>query len=288
MFRMLKWSAVPAMALMLAVSAQPVDAQVTATVVMKSGERHQGQNAWTRVDKGEFALRKSLHDELRVSINEVAYVDFGGTSDTQVNLSGSQHAVVLRNGNVLRGQVVEMGHTNLADTSSEYLVTFRDENGQERRLPVAQVGRVYFSGTTAATTGTGGTTAGQAGASGVIVPANQQWTATGITVQKGETIRFTTTGQIQLSNDSNDVAQAAGATSQRMAQGAPLPRAFAGALIGRIGTTGQPFAIGDQTSVQMPETGQLFLGINDDNLTDNQGEFRVQIERAAGSPIRRR
>jgi hypothetical protein len=288
MFRILKWSAVPAMALMLAASAAPAEAQVTATVVMKSGERHQGQNAWTRVDKGEFAMRKSLHDELRVSINEVAYVDFGGTTDTQVNLSGSQHAVVLRNGTVLRGQVIEMGHTDLADQSTEYLVTFRDENGQERRLPVAQVGRVYFAGTgAAATTGTGTDAAAQAGA-GIIVPARQAWTATGLTVQKGETLRFNTTGQIQLSADSNDVAHSAGATSQRLAQGAPLPRAFAGALIARIGTTGQPFAIGNQTTVQMPETGQLFLGINDDNFNDNQGEFRVEIQRTTGSPIRRR
>jgi hypothetical protein len=287
---MLKWTAVPAMALMLAVSSVPAEAQVTATVVMKSGERHQGQNAWTRVDKGEFAMRKSLHDELRVSINEVAYVDFGGTADTQVDLSGSQHAVVLRNGQVLRGQVIEMGHTDRADQTTDYVVTFRDESGQERRLPVAQVGRVYFAPTTAATTGTAAKEAapGQTGAAGIIVPANQQWTATGINVQKGETVRFNTTGQIQLSNDPNDVARAAGATSQRLAQGAPLPRAFAGALIGRIGTTGQPFAIGDQTSVQMPETGQLFLGINDDVVTDNQGEFRVEIQRTAGSPIRRR
>lgn len=286
MLHMLKWSAVPAVAVMLAVSAAPAQAQVTTTVVMKSGERHQGQNAWTRVDKGEFALRKSQHDELRVSINEVAYVDFGGTSETQVNLSGSQHAVVLRNGTVVRGQVIEMGHTDRSDLTSDYLVTFRDEQGQERRLPASQVARVYFAGASA--TATTGKTDQAAGGKGIVVQAKQGWTATGLTVQKGETVRFTTTGQIQLSNDSNDVAQSAGALSQRMAPGAPLPRAFAGALIARIGTTGQPFAIGNQTSVQMPEAGQLYLGINDDDLQDNQGEFRVEIERATRSPIRRR
>jgi hypothetical protein len=30
----------------------------------------------------------------------------------------------------------------------------------------------------------------------------------------------------------------------------------------------------------MPASGQLFLGINDDNLTDNQGGFRVLIQRS--------
>jgi hypothetical protein len=290
MFRMLRWSAVPAMALLLASSAVPAEAQVTATVVMKSGERHQGQYPWTRGDKGEFALRKSLHDQLRVSVNEVAYVDFGGTADTQVNLSGSQHAVVLRNGTVVRGQVIEMGHVNPEDQSTDYLITFRDEQGQERRLPVAQVGRVYFNapGATATTgTSTPALTAQAAGGT-VTVSARQQWTATGLSVQKGETVRFNTTGQIQLSGDASDTAQSAGAASQRLAPNAPLPRAFAGALIGRIGENGQPFAIGNQTSIQMPEAGQLFLGVNDDNVSDNQGEFRVEIQRATGSPIRRR
>jgi hypothetical protein len=293
MFRMLRWSAVPAMALLLASSsAVPAEAQVTATVVMKSGERHQGQYPWTRVDKGEFALRKSLHDQLRVNVNEIAYVDFGGTADTQVNLSGSQHAVVLRNGTVVRGQVIEMGHLNPEDQSTDYLITFRDEQGQERRLPVAQVGRVYFSAPGAATTATTGSSnpalAAQAAGGTVTVSAREQWTATGLTVQKGETVRFNTTGQIQLSGDANDTAQSAGAASQRLAPNAPMPRAFAGALIGRIGQNGQPFAIGNQTSIQMPEAGQLFLGVNDDNVSDNQGEFRVEIQRATGSPIRRR
>lgn len=286
MFRMLRWSAVPALAVILAASTVPAQAQVTATVVMKSGERHQGQYPWTRVDKGEFALRKSLHDQLRVSINEVAYVDFGGTADTQVTLSGSQHALVLRSGEVVRGQVIEMGHVNGDDPSSDYVITFRDEQGQERRLPASQVGRVYFSNPTAST-GTGGTI-GQTPGGAVSVSARQQWTSTGLTVRKGEVVRFTTTGQIQLSSDSNDTAQSAGAASQRLAPGAPLPRAFAGALIARIGQNGQPFAIGNQASVPMPETGQLFLGVNDDNLSDNQGEFRVEIQRNAGSPIRRR
>jgi hypothetical protein len=58
-----------------------------------------------------------------------------------------------------------------------------------------------------------------------------------------------------------------------------MPRILAGALIGRIGN-GRPFAIGDQTSIQAPESGQLFLGINDDTLNDNQGEFRVEVTRS--------
>ena len=101
-----------------------------------------------------------------------------------------------------------------------------------------------------------------------------------MTVRKGEVLSFNTTGEVQLSGDANDVAGTSGSKSGRKATGAPLPTALAGALIGRIGN-GQAFAIGNQTTVQMPAAGQLFLGVNDDGFDDNQGEFRVDITRSA-------
>jgi hypothetical protein len=57
-----------------------------------------------------------------------------------------------------------------------------------------------------------------------------------------------------------------------------MPDAPAGALIGRI-DNGQPFLIGRNTSVRMPSDGTLFLGINDDNVSDNSGDFRVLLNR---------
>ena len=77
----------------------------------------------------------------------------------------------------------------------------------------------------------------------------------------------------------NDTATAAG-SPDRKAPGAPLPNANAGALIGRVGTNGPVFAIGDQNSLTVQESGQLYLGINDDQTSDNRGEFRVKIQRA--------
>ena len=58
----------------------------------------------------------------------------------------------------------------------------------------------------------------------------------------------------------------------------PIPNAPAGALIGRV-DNGQPFVIGRNTSVRMPASGTLFLGINDDNVSDNRGDFRVLLAR---------
>jgi hypothetical protein len=48
----------------------------------------------------------------------------------------------------------------------------------------------------------------------------------------------------------------------------------AGALIGRVGNSA-PFGIGDQASVPMPFDGILFLAVNDDERSDNAGEFIV-------------
>jgi len=111
----------------------------------------------------------------------------------------------------------------------------------------------------------------------IVVPGNRQWTPTGIRVSQGDPLRIETTGQIQLKpNDAKDVARSAGSLIQRYAPGAPLPNAFAGALIGRI-DSGQPFGIGDQTSIVAPASGLLYLGINDDAVSDNSGQFQVVI-----------
>jgi hypothetical protein len=87
---------------------------------------------------------------------------------------------------------------------------------------------------------------------------------------------FNAQGEVQLSSDGNDVATTAGARSGRTASGAPLSNALAGALIGRIGNSA-PFGVGNQRQITAPATGELFLGVNDDYLDDNTGEFRVRV-----------
>lgn len=112
----------------------------------------------------------------------------------------------------------------------------------------------------------------------IAVPGNRQWTATNIRVNEGDTVRFQTTGEVRFMGTAEGRAGAAGSIGQKYVPGAPLPRAFAGALIGRI-DNGLPFGIGDQTSLRMPATGTLYLGINDDNVSDNTGQFQVEISR---------
>ena len=168
---------------------------------------------------------------------------------------------------------------------------FRTTAGEERRVAAEQVGRVYLGqfpaaqGATAAATNS--TLAMPQSASGVRVPANQPWTATGIRVSEGQTVNFNVQGEVQLSTSGDDRATAAGAAGgRRAADRAPLPSALAGALVGRIGN-GAPFGIGNQTVVPMPATGELFLGVNDDEVGDNSGGFVVDVK-PQPMPVRRR
>jgi hypothetical protein len=139
---------------------------------------------------------------------------------------------------------------------------------------MGQVSRVYLG--TYPIAAITGLDPGVAAQGAIRVPANAGWVSTGMRVRSGDVVTFNTTGQVQLSDNASDRAHAAG--TPRTAPGAPLPSVYAGGLIGRIGT-GAPFGIGDQASVAMPNDGLLYLAVNDDERSDNAGEFIVQLGR---------
>ena len=130
------------------------------------------------------------------------------------------------------------------------------------------------SGGTPATIGALG--GGQVNAQTFRVNSQQRWTDTGIMVRAGDIITFQSSGQIQMSDNTSDVAVPAGALSRRMAPDAPISGVLAGALIAKIGGY-PPVAIGDQPRITAPVSGQLYLGVNDDHLPDNRGEFTVTV-----------
>jgi len=245
-------------------------AQENATLLMRSGETVTGQ----LIDMGGVGFTIRVNgQERQIPTNDVAVIDFtGNPSDTDWSkISAGQQLVVLRNGQTVDGQLYDISGT------TPLKITLRTSSG-EREFSSGEIGRIVLSKPTSAIGTSGAATTPSTGA-GIAVPANQRWTATGLTVRRGETLSFNTTGQVQLSTDSADLASSAGSNSGKYAARSPLPRALAGALIGRIGN-GQAFAIGNQTSIQAPAAGQLFLGVNDDELSDNQGEFRVEITRS--------
>jgi hypothetical protein len=258
-------------------------AQQPATVVLRSGEERPAQNIGF-FDGNALIVRTSFEAEPRFPVDQVAYIDFGGSPDVDVRLRRSEHAVVLRDGRVLTGQVTRIAHANQEDQKSPYVISFRTSNGQERQLPGADVARVYFSESTGASADrriVGSRRDGIVGTIGrddlrvITVSSRQLWTPTGLMVRRGERLSLHATGQIRLS-DAGLTASPDG--SGQTDPGAPLQQTFSGALIGRINNT-RPFPIGTQTEIEMPESGQFILGINDSVLTDNDGAFRVEIRR---------
>jgi hypothetical protein len=110
----------------------------------------------------------------------------------------------------------------------------------------------------------------------VVVDARQQWTDTGIDVRSGQQIYFSSQGETRWGRDRRDGAE--GERNSPLNPGRPLPDRPAAALIGRIGDGSQIFFIGaDSGPFRARDTGRLYLGINDDVLTDNSGNLRVTV-----------
>ncbi len=111
----------------------------------------------------------------------------------------------------------------------------------------------------------------------VTVSANVAWVDTGIDVRSGQTVYFESTGQARWGRDRRDGP--AGERNSPPNPGRPMPNRNAAALIGKIGSESNDlFFIGDETGpVRVRGNGRLFLGINDDVLTDNSGNFRVVV-----------
>lgn len=246
-------------------------AQQSATLTLRSGEKVSGQ----LVDLGGVGYTVRVNgSERQIAQNDVAVVDFTGDTMTDADwakFSGTP-TVVLRNGQTVSGSLADIGGT------SPLKLTIRTNSG-DQEMSSNDVARIILARpeNAVATSGTNPAVAAQAVPGAINVPANQAWTSTGITVRKGQTLTFSTTGQVQLSTDTNDIADANGSKNARYAANAPMKNVLAGALIGRIGTNGAPFAIGNMPTIVAPASGVLYLGVNDDGLGDNQGGFQVVV-----------
>ena len=255
--------------------------QERATVLHRGGERVAGQ--FEGIANGVVYVRLSLADQRKIPVGDVALVDFvGGASglpETELSKArGDDHLLVLKDSSMLTGRFVDVRVAEGGTPDTLYFQT----GGQERRFPLNQVGRLYlgrFPGAGASTL-PAPVDPGPAGA--IRVPGNMAWVPTQVRVQQGDRVRFTVTGRVQLSDNAEDVAVPDGSLQQRRTPGAPIPQSLAGQLIARVGNTA-PFPVGANATVTMPADGQLFVGINDDELRDNTGDFFVTAQ-----PQRRR
>lgn len=107
-----------------------------------------------------------------------------------------------------------------------------------------------------------------------IVSADVAWNDSGVDVRAGQTIYFEAQGRVRWGRDRQDGP--AGERNSPSNPNRPMGNRNAAALIGKIGN--DMFFIGDDTGpIRVRNSGRLYLGVNDDVLTDNSGNFRVVV-----------
>ena len=121
----------------------------------------------------------------------------------------------------------------------------------------------------------------------VNVNANHPWTDTGIDLRASDTASIEADGKIRVSADRRIGVQQPGGFFPNCrrprelfgqpAGAVPAPPLSCWSLIGRVGARGTVFEIGKHGSVPPTSAGRLFLGVNDDDFTDNSGFWTAVI-----------
>lgn len=252
-------------------------AQVGATVTTKSGQTMSVQVV--DLNASGLAVKADGQDK-QIPTNDVAAIDFTGGAASNADwdkLNGGGQVIVLKSGETISGQLTDIGGT------SPLRLTFRTASG-ERDFSSNEVARVVMArpDNAAANAPAAVGSTGPSPAQGVTVSSQMQWSPTGIIVSRGEWVTFSTTGEVKIGGEGNPTANADGVTTGARAPDSPVAAAPAGALVGKIGN-GPAFLIGSRNRMQMTAAGQLFLGVNDGHLQDNEGSFQVQVARAGGA-----
>ncbi len=118
----------------------------------------------------------------------------------------------------------------------------------------------------------------------VTIPANRQWTDTGIDVEPGMIIEITATGTVGIGSGRR--VDAGGDTTRSGSSSSPVPNTATGALIAKIryrqGGDSNVAVIGtnNRVTIEAGEYGRFWLGINDDYTGDNSGAFSVRLRYA--------
>lgn len=271
------------MTLLVMSSAIPALAQEQVTVVQRDSSRFSGRFEDLNRPSNRIYVRVSPNDQRIVGLGDVLLLEVNGNAqnlpakETEA-ARGGDHVLVLTSGEMLVGRLGNIeGGEGSAEPEEPRVVSFTPANGPERRVRMNQVRRLYFGGYPQPAVAPAPVEA-QPEAGEVRVAANQRWVSSNLVLARGDRVQFEARGEVQLSTDPGDKAGTAGSVRGRLAKGSPLPEALAGALIGRVGN-GPVFPIGNQTGALSPPGigGELMLGVNDDEMSDNHGAFLVRV-----------
>jgi hypothetical protein len=115
------------------------------------------------------------------------------------------------------------------------------------------------------------------GPGGITVPADQTWTDTGVRVAVGQELQITARGTVHagpaLSCGPEGFANRPDWDRYSVISGAPHI-----ALIGRIGSDGEPFYVGASYTGRADRSGTLYFGVNDRDAANNRGSYAATIE----------
>ena len=128
----------------------------------------------------------------------------------------------------------------------------------------------------------------------VAVHAKHPWTDAKIEVREGEKLSITASGQIRWADGSKNFCGPEGVPhkpsedSKNPFRARPIKDGNVGALIAKIGSSlalvdhesGTVIKVGTSSTFTADRSGTLFLGINDDDFTDNDGHFTVIVSKS--------
>lgn len=109
----------------------------------------------------------------------------------------------------------------------------------------------------------------------VVVNPTQAWVDTGIDLRSGQEVYFETSGRVTWAP--NKRVDADGTRNSKPDTDRPLPDRNSGALLGRVGQRDVFFIGTDMGPFRVRGNGRLYLGVNDDMLEDNTGDYRVRV-----------
>ncbi|WP_422348691.1 PIG-L deacetylase family protein [Flagellimonas sp.] len=112
------------------------------------------------------------------------------------------------------------------------------------------------------------------------VSGTTEWLDTGIHVDANSEIEFEAEGKVIWDVSGMYHSSPNGNAPQIGIGKLPVNSTGGGALIGRIGESPENvFFIGRKKKIHSSVSGRIYLGINDEDFTDNDGEFKVWIHR---------
>lgn len=110
----------------------------------------------------------------------------------------------------------------------------------------------------------------------VTVDAKRAFTDTGVDVAVGDRVAISATGTI-FHDPTGSTGPSGVAERRDLRQYNVLDSENHGALIGRIGENGLPFAVGSDFASASLAPGRLFLGVNDRGVDNNSGSFTAVV-----------